>query len=168
MPRAPAAAAWIALGAGIAIAIAPEGAAEPQAAVAVVKQGGPPVSLGPEQFSGLPTVTVTAGFGGRPASFEGPLLWSVLEKLGAIDAARHRDQVSQAVVVVGRDGYRAVLAVGEIAPEFEAKPVILADRLDGKPLPADHLRVVVPLDKRGGRSVRDVVRIEVGAPLNAQ
>jgi len=67
-------------------------------------------------------------------------------------------------VILGRDGYRAVLALAEIAPEFEAKQVILADHIDGKPLDADHLRVVVPLDKRGGRSVGDVVRIEVTTP----
>ena len=67
-----------------------------------------------------------------------------------------------------RDGYHAVLAVGEIAPEFEAKQVILSERMDGKPLDADHLRVVVPLDKRGSRSVRDVVRIEVTALYPAQ
>jgi molybdopterin-binding protein len=70
---------------------------------------------------------------------------------------------SQSIVITGRDGYRAVLAVGEIAPEFEGKRVLLAERMDGRPLGADHLRVVVPLDKRGGRSVRDVARIEVTA-----
>lgn len=64
-------------------------------------------------------------------------------------------------MITGRDGYRAVLALGEIAPDFENKSVILANRMDGKPLGAGHPRVVVPLDKRGGRSVRDVMRIPV-------
>jgi hypothetical protein len=95
-------------------------------------------------------------------------LWTVLQKAGVIDPALHREQVSQSVVIVGRDGYRAVLAVGEIAPEFEGKQVILAERIDGQPLDAEHLRVVVPLDKRGGRSVRDVARIEVTAPSLSQ
>jgi DMSO/TMAO reductase YedYZ molybdopterin-dependent catalytic subunit len=76
--------------------------------------------------------------------------------------------VSQTIIILGRDGYRAVLALAEIAPEFEAKQVILAERMDGKPLDAEHLRVVVPLDKRGGRSVRDVARIEVIAPSTAE
>lgn len=71
-------------------------------------------------------------------------------------------------MIVGRDGYRAVQALGEIPPEFEAKQVILAERMNGNPLAPDHFRIVVPLDKRGGRSVRDVARIEVSAPSGLQ
>src|SRR5262249_33813192 len=106
--------------------------------------------------------------GTHQASFEGPLLWTVLQKAGVIDPEKHREQVSQTIVILGRDSYRAVLALGEIAPEFEGKQVIVAQRMDGKPLDAEHLRVVVPLDKRGGRSVRDVMRIEVTAPSGSQ
>jgi hypothetical protein len=61
-----------------------------------------------------------------------------------------------------------VLALGEIAPEFEVKQVILAERMDGKPLDAYHLRVVVSLDKRGGRSAWDVTHIEVTSPSVSQ
>jgi len=89
-------------------------------------------------------------------------------RFGATTDHANPDQVSQTIMILGRDGYRAVLALGEIAPEFEAKRVILAERIDGKPLDADHLRVVVPLDERGGRSVRDVARIEVTAPSSAE
>jgi hypothetical protein len=78
----------------------------------------------------------------------------------------HREQVSQTVLILGRDGYRAVLALGEIAPEFEGEQVILAaERMDDQPLDAEQLRIIVPLDKRGGRSVREVARIEVSMPL---
>ena len=44
---------------------------------------------------------------------------------------------------------------------FENKNVILATRLNGKDLGPQHFRLVVPGDAKGGRSVRDVVRIEV-------
>jgi hypothetical protein len=54
-----------------------------------------------------------------------------------------------------------VLALAELAPEFEGKQVILAQQMNGKPLGNGHLRVVVPADKRGGRSVRDIARIGV-------
>ena len=90
-------------------------------------------------------------------------MWTVLQKAGVVDPAMHREQVSQSVVILGRDGYRAVLALGEIAPEFEGKQVILAERMDDQPLDAEQLRIIVPLDKRGGRSVREVARIEVSA-----
>jgi hypothetical protein len=75
-------------------------------------------------------------------------LWTVLQKAGVVDPAMHREQVSQSIVLLGRDGFRAVLALGEIAPEFEGKQVILAERMDDQPLDAEQLRIIVPLDKR--------------------
>ena len=68
------------------------------------------------------------------------------------------------VWVTGSDGYSAALALGEIAPAFEAKRVIVADQTDSRPLGPGHFRLVVPGDRYGGRSVRDVVRIAVIAP----
>ncbi len=120
------------------------------------------------EIAKLPTVDVTVSFmtehGERKASFSGPLLWDVLTKAGAIDTSKLKDTTRQIVSVTGSDNYVAALAVGEISPEFEGKQVILATSMDGKPLDDGHLRVVVPLDKRGGRSVRDVVKIEVSSP----
>lgn len=88
----------------------------------------------------------------------GPSLWSVLEKSGAVTTDFH-NRVRQVVVVTGQDGYTAVLALAEIDPEFENKPVLLALSRDGAKLALP--RLAVPGDKRAGRSVRDVVRLEV-------
>ena len=155
-----------------AIATAPIRATEPQTVITVVAPSGAPVNLSLEELTQLPTTRVQTNFltenGPHPASFEGPLLWTVLQGAGVIDPARHREQVSQSIMIVGRDGYHALLAVGEIAPEFEAKQVILAERMDDEPLDPSHFRVVVPQDKRGGRSVRDVTRIVVTAPTPAE
>jgi hypothetical protein len=154
------------------IASAATCAADPQKGITVIGPAGASVNIAPGQLTELSRIKISTHYmsehGPRSASFEGPLLWSVLDEFGVLDPAKHREQVSQIILIVGRDDYRAVLAVGEIAPEFEAKQVIVADRMDGKPLDADHLRIVVPLDKRGGRSVRDVARIEVAAPTGAQ
>lgn len=118
-------------------------------------------------LAALPAVPVTATFstehGPFTGKFEGPLLWTVLEHAGAVDPAKPRDQVRLTVLITGRDGYTAVLALGEVSPEFEAKQVIVAERMDGQDLPLGHVRLVVPGDKRGGRSVRDVASIVVGA-----
>jgi DMSO/TMAO reductase YedYZ molybdopterin-dependent catalytic subunit len=155
-----------------AAAVPPLHAGEPQRGVVVVGPSHAPVDLSVGDLTQLPATRVNTAFltehGTHSAAFEGPLLWTVLEKAGVVDPAKHREQVSQTIVIVGRDGYRAVLALGEIAPEFEGKQVILAGRMDGKPLDAEHLRVVVPLDKRGGRSVRDVTRIELTGPSDPQ
>ena len=151
-----------------AVAVAPLRAAEPPSPLVIAGPANAAAKISMAELAQLPMVQVTVSFlterGTRAASFEGPLLWSVLEKAGVLDPAKHGQQVTQTIVIEGRDGYRAVLALAEIAPEFEGKQVILAERMDGKPLDPDHLRIVVPLEKRGGRSVRDVTRIEVTAP----
>lgn len=139
-----------------------------QPAVSAVTVAGPssdPVTLDAEFLAQLPVAKLSLSFmsgqGQRSATFSGPLLWSVLAQAKAVDPAQHQGQVSQYVVLTGRDGYRAVLALAELGPEFEGKQVILAREMDGNPLAPDHLRIVVPADKHGGRSVRDVARIEV-------
>jgi len=153
--------------AGLALLAAPSAftaasfAADAPAGVAVSSGADEPVQLSMEEIGKLPVVQVTATFGSHPGAYEGPLLWTLLDHIHAIDAANPRGQVRQTILVTGRDGYMAVLALGEIAPEFENKQVILAERVDGKPIEPDHLRIVVPGDKRGGRSVRDVVSIKV-------
>lgn len=111
-------------------------------------------------------VKVTPAFGAtagaQAPSFEGPLLWTILDHAHAVDPSKHHDQVRQMVVLTGQDGYTAALALGEIAPEFEGKQVIVAERMDGKLL--DHLRIIVPGDRRGGRSVHDLARVSVMPP----
>jgi hypothetical protein len=51
--------------------------------------------------------------------------------------------------------------MGEISPQFAGRPIQVAYRLNGAPVPDQDLRLVVPGDRRGGRSVRGVVRIDV-------
>jgi DMSO/TMAO reductase YedYZ molybdopterin-dependent catalytic subunit len=132
--------------------------------LAIVGPDGPH-PIADTEIAKLAVVDVTVSFmtehGQHKASFSGPLLWDVLTKAGAIDTSKPRDTAREVVSVTGSDNYVAVLAVGEISPEFEGKDVILATSMDGKPLDPGHLRIAVPLDKRGGRSVRDIVKIVV-------
>ncbi len=132
----------------------------------VIQAGsGAPVTITADELGQLPKVTVTPGFdpghGPQQAVFEGPLLWTILEHAHAVQAGKPGEQVRQVVVLTGSDGYTAVLGLGEVSPDFEGKQVILADQMDGKPLGMAHLRAVVAGDHKAGRSVRDVVRIEL-------
>jgi hypothetical protein len=88
-------------------------------------------------------------------------LWDVLAASGVADAIKPAEHVRLAVRVTGADGYTAVVALAEISPQFAGRPIQLADHLNGALLPEHGLRLVVPGDKRGGRSVRDVVRIDI-------
>jgi DMSO/TMAO reductase YedYZ molybdopterin-dependent catalytic subunit len=134
------------------------------AGITVTGKAGP-VVLSAAQIAKLPSVTLSVSFGTdhgpMRARFTGPLLWTVLTDAKAIDPAKPRKLVPLTAAVTGQDGYVAAIALGEIAPAFEGKNIILAEQMNGKPLGPEHFRLVVPGDKRGGRSVRDVVSIAV-------
>jgi hypothetical protein len=66
------------------------------------------------------------------------------------------------VVATGSDGYKSVVALGEIDPEFHPGMVLVADAMDGKPLEkAGPFRLLVTEDKRPARSVRNLVKVEL-------
>ena len=145
----------------------PPAGADGDAVVIVGAQRRSALTLG--ALSALAPVTVRiakqTSHGPAGESYDGPLLWTLLVRAGLVDPVRPRSEVMQTILVTGRDGYSAAVALGEISPQFEGKAVILADRKDGEPLAANHLELVVPGDKRRARDVHDVVRIEVeGAP----
>jgi hypothetical protein len=112
----------------------------------------------------LPVVEEKISFltshGPEQASYTGALLWSVLDRAEMLGGDR-RARLRRTILVTGRDGYTAAVALAEIDPEFEGKQVLLAYRRDGQPIDGNTLRLVVPGDRHGGRSVRDVVRIEL-------
>jgi DMSO/TMAO reductase YedYZ molybdopterin-dependent catalytic subunit len=118
-----------------------------------------------ERLAALKPMTQRVGFltsqGEQQNEWTGPLLWDVLAASGVADAIKPAEHVRLAVRVTGADGYTAVVALAEISPQFAGRPVQLADHLNGALLPDHALRLVVPGDKRGGRSVRDVVRIDI-------
>jgi hypothetical protein len=118
-----------------------------------------------ERIAELPRLTQRLGFvtggGEQQNEWSGPLLWDVLVDSGAVDPAKPADQVHLAVRVTGADGYVAVIGLAEIAPQFAGRQVQIADHVNGGPLPGQALRLIVPGDRRGGRSVRDVVRIDI-------
>jgi|BEDMetMinimDraft_2_1075160.scaffolds.fasta_scaffold01833_2 hypothetical protein len=90
---------------------------------------------------------------------EGPRLWQVITANRLLDPSAPRLWLRRSVLVRGADGYEVAIALGEIAPGFEDKPVLIALRLDGQALAANHLRLVVPGDHRGGRNLHDIVSL---------
>ncbi len=118
-----------------------------------------------ERIAALPPLTQRVGFmtghGEQQNEWTGPLLWDVLVASGAIDPTKAAEHVHLAVRVTGADGYTAVIALAEIAPQFAGRPIQVADHMNGALIPDQALRLVVPGDRRGGRSVRDVVRIDI-------
>lgn len=62
------------------------------------------------------------------------------------------------------DGYQVLFSLAELDPDFGNKTVILANQVDGKPLPEGKgpFRLIVPDDKALARSSYEVVEMIVG------
>lgn len=122
-----------------------------------------PRTLALADLQALPPVTVEVEHAhernAQKHAFTGALLWPLITAAGPMDEPGKRTFLQHTVLARGQDGYAVALAVGELDPNFEGKQVLVAYAEDGKPLPS--LRLVVPADARGGRSVRDLVAIEL-------
>jgi hypothetical protein len=145
----------------LAAAAAPASAAD----VALIGPAGQHRTITESELAHLAQVSEHIAFqtehGPREADYAGAKLWDVLHAAKLTKSSHPRDLLREAIVVTGRDGYMVVVAMGEIQPDFEAKRIVLAQTKNGKPLPGGEVRLVVPGDRHGGRSVRDVVRVEV-------
>jgi hypothetical protein len=106
-------------------------------------------------------VSFQTAHGTEKSSYTGVLLWALLAEAGGIDDPEKGAELRHTINITGRDGYRVVISTGEIAPDFGAKPAMVAYERDGQELGNNGLRVVMPGDKHGGRYVRDVVELEV-------
>jgi DMSO/TMAO reductase YedYZ molybdopterin-dependent catalytic subunit len=107
----------------------------------------------------LPASSVTAGSN----TYQGVKLWTLLDSLGlrAAEGARNPSLPLYAVVT-GSDGYQVVLSLGEIDPSFGNKAALIAYDRNGEALGRNGMaRLVVPGEIKQGRSVSNLVGIEV-------
>ena len=99
------------------------------------------------------------GHGEEHGHFTGVPLWRLLSEAGLADDKGKNPNIRHYVVATGADGYSAVFSFGELDPDLEGKAVLIAYDRDG--VQAPDLQLVVPGDKKGGRYIHDLVRIEV-------
>lgn len=107
--------------------------------------------------AGLPRGEATLAVHGGKTRCEGVWLGGLLAKAGvATGNAVRGPALATLVVAEAADGYRVVFSLGEVT--LGKTEVLVADRCDGKPLAeADGpVRLVVPGDARGARSVRQL------------
>ena len=140
----------------------PGSAGAQDASVAIAGQVQHPTTLTVADLQKLPATTVPISFvtdkGRETASYTGALLLTVIGNAAPIDGPGKNPRLRHTFLVTASDGYAVALSQGEIDPNFEGKPVILAYAKDGKPT---GIRLIIPGDKHGGRAVRDVVKIDV-------
>lgn len=125
---------------------------------------GQAVTLTRAEFAALPRHSVVFEAHGTKGKFEGPLLIDILAKAGAPTGKQlHGAELTNAVLVIAADGYQVAFGLAEADPNTRANKIIIADRMDGKPLGDDDgpYRLVVEGDLRPARSVRQVVGLRV-------
>ena len=89
----------------------------------------------------------------------------MLTQVGPLfDQTIKNDKLRHYVSMSATDGYRALVAYGEIDPGFENKDVLLATSEDGRSLVADGPRLVVPGGISGRRYVSNVNRAFLEKP----
>lgn len=123
-----------------------------------------PVTVDLAALQALPATRQTT----NGSAYTGVALWTLLaQKAGGIKpgaTSGKNPTIAMYVVATGSDGYRAVLSLAEIDPEFGNKPVLVAYSIDGKPLDRSGMaRLVVPGDVKAARSVSNLAAIEVVA-----
>ncbi len=121
-------------------------------------------SLKSDYTSVTEDVTYLSGADTTTTTFTGVPLWEIMSAAEPnFNADVKNDKLSTYIVVTGTDGYQAVIAWGEIDPDFTGEQILVAYEEKGQPLTDAQgpIRLVVPSDKHGGRYVSGVADISL-------
>jgi hypothetical protein len=131
-----------------------------------VQNGSQQKNISLDSLHSLPhkTVTVHNPHTNADETYSGVPLIELLKQVGApVGHDVHGKALSEYIVATGSDGYKAVLALAEVEPDFHPGDVLVTDTVDGKPLDAKSgpFKLVVTEDKRPARSVHNLVSVEI-------
>ncbi|MGA0556352.1 molybdopterin-dependent oxidoreductase [Larkinella sp. VNQ87] len=124
-----------------------------------------PLVIQSAELKAMPHTEVTGqDRDGKEHRYSGVPLAHLLKQAGVTLGGELRgENLMKYVVVKAADGYEALYALPELDPEFTTRTIVLADSVDGTPLPAGvgPYRIVVPGEKKPARWVREVKSVEV-------
>lgn len=100
---------------------------------------------------------------GEMQHYEGVRLSDLLAKAGVPLGDKLRGRAMAMYVLAQSDGYAVVYSVAEVDPAMTDNRIIVADRMNGKPLDPKEgpFKIVVPGDKRPGRWIRMLTALQV-------
>jgi len=131
--------------------------------LSVSRADGTSVTLSAAALADLPRAQVSVEGKAGPDLYEGPVLSHVMRAAGLpVGMRAHGAPMRGYLVVRGADGYAAVLSAVEADKDLHGDGAILADTMNGGPLPEREgpRRVIVGDDLKSWRSVRQVVAID--------
>ena len=112
----------------------------------------------------LPHDTMRVRFHEQPAQlYAGVPLPALLQLVGVRSDSLRGRQLTLRIVIEASDGYRVVLALSDLDPTLGGRRVLVANQVDGQPLPAKEApyRLLIAGDERPSRWMRQVVAIRV-------
>jgi DMSO/TMAO reductase YedYZ molybdopterin-dependent catalytic subunit len=123
-----------------------------------------PVTITVDDIASMPHEKVSVPEpNGSSTQYEGVPLKEVLKRAGVLGNPLRGKALTTYLLAKAQDGYQIVYSLGEVDAEFGDEQILVADKKDGKPLDAKTgpLRILVPHDHAGARSVRMLQAIEV-------
>jgi DMSO/TMAO reductase YedYZ molybdopterin-dependent catalytic subunit len=91
---------------------------------------------------------------GKEHSFSGIPLADILLRAGAPLGSQLRGKnMTKYLLIRAKDGYQVIFTLAELDSSFSDRPIILADQVDGTPLPADKgpSQIIAPGEKKHAR-----------------
>lgn len=110
------------------------------------------------------TVTRKDKEGETDHTYTGVTLSDILKKAGVtMEDALKGKNLTKCVLVNAADNYQVAFALAELDKNYTDRIIILADTVDGKPLPQGEgpFRIIVQDEKKPARCVRQVTEIRV-------
>ncbi|MCT4328412.1 molybdopterin-dependent oxidoreductase [Elizabethkingia anophelis] len=102
---------------------------------------------------------------GNTHIYSGVALQDILLKVGVPSGKElHGENLSKYLLVKYTDGYQVLFSLAELDPSIADKNIIIADSVDGKPLPdaKGPLRIVAEGEKKPARSSYQVAALVIG------
>jgi len=135
-------------------------AAAPQPSLKVTGEVIKPLELSPADIAKMPRVNASVKErDGVTRMYTGVPVTEILSLAGVTMGKQLRgENLSKYLLVTSADGYQVVFSLAELDSTFTDRVVILADEVDGKPLPqgVGPFKMVVPGDKKPARSSFEV------------
>lgn len=101
---------------------------------------------------------------GEQNVYTGVRLYDILDSSGVTLGSQLRgENLAKYICVKAADGYEVVFSLAEVDPAFSGQTILVAWKVDGKPLPKGEgpFRMIVPNDKRHARWIREIVSVKI-------
>ena len=124
-----------------------------------------PITINDDDLHKFTQTTVTRkDHDGKEHIYSGVILADLLKKAGAtLGPDLKGKNLTKYILITAADNYQVVFALTELDKAFTDRTIILADQVDGKPLPAGEgpFRIIVQDEKKPARCIREATTIQI-------